>query len=298
VLQSCQGFRLQCAFRTALLKAADQDQSYLDTFKSVLKGAKNVDTRLGIIKDLLCYKNRWYIPKNEALKRLITEAEHDSRMAGHFGTYKTMGRVRANFYWPKMDAQLTEYVRSCDICQHNKVIRHQKYGLLDPIDVPISPWTSISMDFIVGLPKSEGYTKIFVIVDRFSKIAPFIPLKTEEHIKKLALIFRKKIWRLHRLPETISSDRDTRFTSNLWMSLMQLLQVKLNVSTTFHPETDRQTERVNQTLEQYLRSYSSYQQDDGVSLLRFAEHAYNISLSESAKASPFEINYAFTPQTQ
>jgi len=128
------------------------------------------------------------------------------------------------------------------------------------------------MDFIVGLPKSEGYTKIWVIVDRFSKMAHFIPLKTEEHIKELALIFLKEIWRLHGLPETIISNRDTRFTSKFWMSLMQLLQVKLNVSTACHPETDGQTERINQTLEQYLRSYCLYQQDDWVSLLPFVQH--------------------------
>ena len=88
------------------------------------------------------------------------EAEHDSKIAGHFGTYKTIGRVRANFYWPKMDEHITEYVRSCDVCQRNKVIRHKKYGLLEPLEVPMRPWTAISMDFIVGLPKSEGYRKI------------------------------------------------------------------------------------------------------------------------------------------
>ena len=137
----------------ALLKAADQDQSYLNTFKSVLKDDKNVDTNLSIEKELLCYKNRWYIPKDETLKRMIMEAEHDSRVAGHFGTYITIGRVRANFYWPKMDEQITEYVRSCDMCQHNKVIRHKKYGLLELIDIPMRSWNSISMNFIVGLPR-------------------------------------------------------------------------------------------------------------------------------------------------
>jgi len=221
VLQSCHVFRLQSTFRAALLKAADQDQSYLETFQSVLKGEKNVDTSLGIIKDLLCYKHRWYIPKDEALKQIIMEAEYDSRMAGHFGTYKTIGRVRANFYWPKMDAQITEYVRSCDVCQHNKVIRHKKYGLLEPIDVPRRPGTSISMDFIVGLPKSEGYMKIWVIVDRFSKMAACILLKTEEHIKELALTSLKEMWHLNGLPETIISDRDTQFTSKFWMILME-----------------------------------------------------------------------------
>ena len=126
-------------------------------------------------------------------------------------------------------------------------------------------------------------------------MAHFIPLETEKHIKELAVIFLKDIWRLHGLPERIISDRDIRFTSKFWISLMQLLQVKWTVSTAFHPKTDEQTERVNQTLEEYLQSYCSYPQDDWVSLHPFAEHVYNISQSESAKASPFDINYRFTP---
>jgi len=256
------------------MKAADSDQTYLATLKALLKGDSKVDTNFNIEKDLLLYKNRWYIPKDEGIRRTIMEAEHDSKIAGHFGTYKTIGRVRANFYWPKMDENITDYVRSCDVCQRNKVIRHKKYGLLEPLEVPMRPWTAISMDFIVGLPKSDGYTKIWVIVDRFSKMAHFIRLRTEEDIKELALTFVKEIWRLHGLPESIVFDRDTQFTSKFWTSLMQLLQVKLNLSTAFYPESDGQTERVNQTLEQYLRRYCSYQQDHWVSLLPFAERAY------------------------
>jgi len=194
-----------------------------------------------------------------------------------------------------MDENITVYVRSCNVCQRNKVIRHKKYRLLEPLEVPIRPWTAISMDFIVGLPKSDGYRKIWVIVDRFSKMAHFIPLRTEEHIKELALTFVKEIWRRHGLPESIVSDPDTRFTSKFWTSLMQLLQVKLNLSTSFHPVSDAQTARVNQTREQYLRSYCSYEQDDWVSLLPVAEHAYNTSMSESTKASPLEIKYGFSP---
>ena len=159
------------------------------------------------------------------------------------------------------------------------------------------PWNAICMDVIVGLSESQGYTKIWVIVDRFSKMAHFIPITTEVPIKELALIFLQNIWRLHGLPESIISDRDTRFTSKFRMSLMELLQVKINMYTAFHPETDGQTERVNQMLEQYIRSYCSYQQDDWASLLPLAEYAYNMSLSESSKATPFEINYGFTPRT-
>ena len=102
---------------------------------------------------------------------------------------------------------------------------------------------------------------------------------------------------IHGLPESIISDRDTRFTSKFWMSLMELLQVKINMSTAFHPETDGQTERVNQTLEHYIRSYCSYQQDNWALLLPLAEYAYNTSLSEYSKATSFEIDYGFTRST-
>jgi len=160
VLQALQASRLQTTFHEALLQAADDDQTYIATLKALLKGESKVDTNFTIEKDLLLYKNRWYIPKDEGLRRTILEAEHDLKIAGHFGTYKTIGRVRANFYWPKMDENITQYVRSWDVCQRNKVIRHKKYGLLEPLEVPMRPWRAIFMDFIVGLPKSEGYTKI------------------------------------------------------------------------------------------------------------------------------------------
>ena len=275
VLQTCQGFRLQPTFHEALIKAAHSDQTFLATLKALLNGDSKVDTNFNIEKDLLLYKIRWYIPKDECLRRTIMVVEHDSKIDRHFGTYKTIVRVRANFYWPKIDEKITEYVRSCDLCQPNKVIRHKKYGLLEPSEVPMRPWTTISMDFIMGLPKSDWYTKIWVIVDRFSKMPHFIPLRTEEHIKELPLTFMKEIWCLYELPESIVSNRETRFTSKFWTSLMQLLQVKLNHSTPFHPESDGQTERVNQILEQYFRSYCRYQQADWVSQLPFAEHAYN-----------------------
>jgi len=197
-----------------------------------------------------------------------------------------------------MDENSTEYIRSCDVCQRNKANWYKKYGLLELLEVPMRPWTAISIDFILWLRRSDRYTKIWVIVDRFSKIAHLIQLRIEEHIKRLALTFVKEIWHVHGLPESIVSDWDTRFPSKFWTSLMQLLQVKLNLSTVFHPESDGQTERFNQTLEQYLRSYYSYQEDDWVSLLPFAEHVYNTSMSESTKGSPFEINYGFSPQTQ
>jgi len=147
---------------------------------------------------------RWYIPKDQALKRILMEAEHDSHMAGHFGTYKTIGRIRANFYRPKVDEKITDYVYSCDVCQHNKAMQHKIDGLLEPIDVPMRGRTSIYMDIIVRLPKLEWSMTIWVIVNRFSKMAHFIYLKIEDYIKGLDLTFLKDIWHCHRLPEAFS----------------------------------------------------------------------------------------------
>ena len=109
------------------MKAADSDQTYLATLKALLKGDSKVNTNGSIEKNLLLYKNRWYMPKDEGLRRTSRKAEHDSKIAGHCGTYKTIGRIRANFYWPKMDENITEYLRSCDVCQRNKVLGHKKY---------------------------------------------------------------------------------------------------------------------------------------------------------------------------
>ena len=137
VLQTCQGVILQSPLLQALNRAAENDQTYLSIFQSLVKGEKNIDSNYGIEKELLLYKNRWYIPKDLALRKTIMEAEHDSRIAGHFGTYKTIGKVRAKFFGPKMDEQIAEYVKTCDVGQRNKTIRHKKFGLLEPIDVPM-----------------------------------------------------------------------------------------------------------------------------------------------------------------
>src|SRR5436853_3918107 len=253
-------FKLASTMEEKIRAAGAADELYAGMVERVLAGAKDISKDLTLEDGLLFRKGCWVVPDSRELKNMILKAEHDSRVAGHFGQFKTLERVKANFFWPKMDLEVEEYVRSCDSCQRNKATQHKKYGLLDPLDIPNRPWEDISMDFIVGLPESAGYTKIWVIVDRFSKMAHFIPLTTEVPIERLALMFLKEIWRYHGLPESIISDRDSRFTSKFWTSLMKLLGVKLNVSTAFHPETDGQTERVNQTLEQYIRSYCSCQQ--------------------------------------
>src|SRR5437868_6574024 len=139
----CQGFRLQSLFLTALKAAIRKDQQYLKVMGALSTKEGASDPNFTIEKDLLLYKNRWYIPEYEGLRRQIMEAEHDSRLAGHFGIYKTIGRICANLYWPKMGDYITEYVCTCDTCQRSKTARHKKFGLLSPIEVPFRPCTSI-----------------------------------------------------------------------------------------------------------------------------------------------------------
>ena len=152
------------------------------------------------------------------------------------------------------------------------------------------------MDWIIELPESNGYTQIWVIVDRFTKMAHLIPLPTNVNATDIAKIFVKEIWKHHGLPTDIVSDRDTKITSHFWQVLMDLLGIKTKLSTAFHPETDGQTERVNQTIEQYLRHYCSWKQDDWDELLPMAEFAYNSAKSETTGMSPFEANYGMIPK--
>ncbi|KAH0607133.1 uncharacterized protein H6S33_003121 [Morchella sextelata] len=289
--------QLQNTFLERLYTAAKEDSFWQELHRSLVERKPNLDQNLSVKNGLIFYKNRWYIPKDKKLQMEILSDTHDSKVAGHFGQFKTLERVKNNFFWPNMDKDVEEYVRSCDSCQRNKTSRHKKFGMLQPLEIPYRPWTSISMDFIVGLPESSGFTKIWVIVDRFSKMAHYIPLPTLNKTEDLAKLFLKEVWRLHGLPDDIVSDRDSRFISHFWQSLMSLLNVKLKMSTSFHPQTDGQTERVNQTLEHYLRSYCSYQQDDWAELLPLAEYAYNSAVSESTKVSAFYANYGYEPRT-
>ena len=288
------------SFRQRLMEEAVNDPDYLKIRTQVLGKEEAVSPAYTVEDEMLFYKSRFVVPNSEELKKDILREEHDSRVAGHYGQHKTMERVTANFYWKNMDIWIEDYVRSCTECQRNKSSRHKRYGMLQPLEIPWRPWASISMDFIVSLPESEGYSTVCVVVDRLTKMAHFFPLKTKEDrpTEAFAKAFAKNVWSQHGLPADIVSDRDAKFTSRFWQELMDHLGVKLNMSTPFHPQTDGQTERVNQVLEAYLRHYCNFMQDDWADLLHMAEYAYNTATSESTKMSPFEANYGFQPETQ
>jgi len=241
-------------------------------------------------------KEKLWIPEGKGLRQGILELEHDTKVAGHMGQDKTIELICRNFWWPKMDKDIIDFVRSCPECQKNKAVHHQPYGLLNPLELPYAPWQSIVMDFITDLPLSEGCEQLWVVIDRFTKMAHFIALPTNgKTASDLARIFAREVWKYHGLPADIVSDQDSRFTSAVWKEFLRLSGIRSRMSMAFHPQTDGQTERLNQTIEAYLRSFVNYEQDDWVNLLPMAEFAYNNSVTTATGLSLFNANYGFHP---
>ncbi|XP_073435227.1 uncharacterized protein [Dendrobates tinctorius] len=248
----------------------------------------------------LVYKNGvWiqgqclYIP--EAARGKVLQLVHDSKIAGHRGVLKTQEFLSRFFWWPTYRRDVLDYVTSCEVCARCKTPRSSPTGLLQPLPIPTRPWGSISMDFIVELPTSQGKNTVLVVVDRLTKAAHFIPcvgLPTAKHTSDLII---QNVFRLHGVPDEVVSDRGVQFTSKFWQHFCAALNIKVNLSSAFHPQTNGQTERTNQTLEQYLRCFICHLQDDWVDLLPLAEFSYNNSQSASTKLSPFYANLGYHP---
>ena len=218
---------------------------------------------------LLWFGDKIFVP--EDVRMSVLGSCHDHPLAGHFGVRKTLDLLQRTFWWPDLEKSCRDYVSSCAVCSRSKPARSKSWGLLRPLPVPDRPWRMIAMDFIVELPPSKGCSAIFVVVDRLSKMAHFLPLRGTPSAKETAEVFIKEIVRLHGVPANIVSDRGVQFTSRFWKALCSLLKIELSLSSAYHPQTNGQTERTNQTLEQYIQCFITFVQDDRVALLPFAE---------------------------
>jgi hypothetical protein len=214
---------------------------------------------------------------------------------GHFGAKKTEQVLADHFFWPKMRRDVERHVLRCESC-HKAKSRLNPHGLYTPLPIPNAPWEDISMDFVLGLPRTKrGRYSIFVAVDRFSKMAHFNPCHKTDDASHIAEVFFKEVVRLHGVPRTIVSDRDTKFLSYFWKTLWGKLGTRLLFSTTCHPQTDGQTEVVNRTLSMLLRAVLKKNLKLWEESLPHVEFAYNRAVHSTTKFSPFEIAYGFNP---
>ncbi|KAH0606496.1 uncharacterized protein H6S33_003330 [Morchella sextelata] len=233
------------------------------------------------VEGWLLYRGSIYVPDYEPLKLRILQLYNDAASAGHPGCEKTFELISRDYYWPLMRNYIARYVRNCHTCQRSKPKTHGKLGTLRSLPIPEQPWQEVSMDFVTGLPESEGYDAIMVVVDRLTKMRHLLPYNTTVNSEDVAQLYLRNIWKLHGLPTHVTSDRGTQFTAKFWKALCKHLNIEARMSTAFHPETDGQTERLNAVMEQYLRGYVSYQQDDWVKWLPMAEFSANNQLDKT-----------------
>jgi hypothetical protein len=248
------------------------------------------------IDGYLFRENRLCVP-NSSMRELLVREAHGGGLMGHFGVRKTLDMLHEHFFWPKMKRDVERVCSRCVTCRQAKS-RVLPHGLYTPLPVPSAPWVDISMDFVLGLPRSrKGRDSIFVVVDRFSKMTHFIPCHKTDDATHIADLFFREIVRLHGVPRSIVSDRDVKFLSYFWKVLWGKLGTKLLFSTTCHPQTDGQTEVVNRTLSTLLRTIIQKNLKNWEDCLPFIEFAYNRSVHSTTEFSPFEIVYGFNPLT-
>ena len=241
---------------------------------------------------------KWWIPADKELRNQLLQEHHDAPMAGHLGRNKTLKRLQCSFYWPKLTSDVQHYVGKCLQCQRNKANHQKSMGLLQPLPRPDDRWTEISMDFVGPLPKTpRGADFLLVIVDRYSKMIQLIATHQRLKAAELADIFFRHIVRLFGIPEQIVSDRDTRFMSNFWRALWLKCGTQMGLSSSYHPQTDGQTERANKTVEEILRSYVSATGTDWDLQLSAAEFAYNSNVHATTGFTPFYLTFGREPLT-
>jgi hypothetical protein len=243
-------------------------------------------------KGILWFGDRLVVPKKPELRNKILDEAHLSKFSMHPGSNKMYHDLRSLYWWTRMKREISKYISECDTCQRVKASHLKVAGTLQPLPIPSWKWEDICMDFIVGLPNtSQHHDSIWVIVDRLTKTAQFLPVHTTHRAEKYAEIYIDQIVRLHGIPRTIVSDRGAPFVAHFWEQLQESLGTHVIRSSAYHPQTDGQTERVNQILEDMLRACVLHYGKDWDKCLLLAEFSYNNSYQSSLKMAPFEALY-------
>ncbi|KAL0536920.1 hypothetical protein IC582_025883 [Cucumis melo] len=281
---------VQPTLRQKIIDAQSNDP-YLVEKRGLAEAGQTAEFSLSSDGGLL-FERRLCIPSDSAVKTELLSEAHSSPFSMHPGSTKMYQDLKRVYWWRNMKREVAEFVSKCLVCQQVKAPRQKPAGLLQPLSIPEWKWENVSMDFITGLPRTlRGFTVIWVVVDRLTKSAHFVPGKSTYTASKWAQLYMSEIVRLHGVPVSIVSDRDARFTSKFWKGLQTAMGTRLDFSTAFHPQTDGQTERLNQVLEDMLRACALEFPRSWDSHLHLMEFAYNNSYQATIGMAPFEALY-------
>jgi len=215
---------------------------------------------------------------------------YDTKVTRHPGRWKTLELVSRNYWWPQMSRYIGQYISTCDLCIRTKPIRQAPVGELHPLWILDSRWDTLSVDFIVELPLSSGHDAVIIVVDSMLKRAHFILTHTTVTAKGAARLFLHQVWKLHGLLKCIISDCRPQFIARFTRELYRLLGITLASSMAWHPQTDRQTEHINQELDQYLQLFVNERQDNWYDLLPMAEFQHNNHVHSATQQPPFLLD--------
>lgn len=260
---------------------------------------KTADITSWTTKDnMIFYKDRCYVPADQELRREVVKKYHDTRPAGHPGQYQTLVLLRRDYWWPGMAQFVKKYVEGCALCQQNKINTHPTVPPMNPIKAQSKlPFQVVTTDFITDLPLSNGYDSCWIVVDHnATKGIVILPCSKEIDAEGTAKLYHKGPYRRFGLPEVMISDRGPQFASKVMQELTKLLGIKSKLSTAYHPQTDGQTERMNQEVEAYLRIFCAAHPEEWTDFIPDMEFSHNQRIPQGRNESPFYLMMGYNPR--